>query len=231
MRIIGLAALALAAALAGAPHVSAAELGRSIPPPVTDEKGIVGKTAVATFAGGCFWGVQGVFQHVNGVLSAVSGYAGGEISTADYHKVGTGSTGHAEAVQITYDPSKVTYGKLLQIYFAVAHNPTQFNYQGPDHGPQYRSAIFPENTEQADLAKAYIKQLNEAKAFDAAIVTRIEPDKAFYKAEDYHQDYLTLNPHQPYIVAHDMPKLGELKKYFADLYREKPTLVGVAKAE
>ncbi len=204
----------------------AAEEGREIPPPAVDVPSAPEeKTAMAVFAGGCFWGVQGVFQHTDGVLNAVSGYAGGEKSTARYEKVGSGSTSHAEAVQITYDPSKISYGKLLQIFFSVAHNPTQLNRQGPDTGTQYRSAIFPTNAAQGDVAKAYIAQLNQARVFDRAIVTKIEPDKAFYRAEDYHQDYLTLNPRQAYIAINDLPKLDELKKYFPDLYRAKPVLV------
>ena len=184
----------------------------------------------AVFAGGCFWGVQGVFQHVDGVSSAVSGYAGGEQSTAEYRAVGSGRTGHAESVEVTFDPSKVSYGKLLQVFFSVAHNPTQLNYQGPDHGTQYRSAIFPLSPEQEKVAAAYIGQLDKAKLFDGKIVTTMEGAKAFYPAEDYHQDYLTLHPDQPYIVYNDLPKVENLKRLFPDLYREKPVLVMQAKS-
>jgi peptide-methionine (S)-S-oxide reductase len=166
-----------------------------------------------------------VFQHVKGVTSAVSGYAGGDKKTAQYEVVGTGRTGHAESVRITFDPRQISYGHILQIYFAVAHNPTELNRQGPDVGPQYRSAIFPANAEQAQIAKTYIAQLNQARAFDAAIVTKIEPGKEFYPAEDYHQDFLTLHPNYPYIVYNDLPKLDDLKRIFPELYRANPVLV------
>jgi peptide-methionine (S)-S-oxide reductase len=181
-------------------------------------------------AGGCFWGVQGVFQHTKGVINAVSGYAGGDKVTADYDKVSTGATGHAESVQVTYDPKQISYGKILQIFFSVAHDPTQLNRQGPDIGTQYRSAIFPANPEQARLAKAYIAQLNQARAFDAAIVTKLEPDRPFYSAEEYHQDFMVRNPTYPYIVFHDAPKLSELKRIFPDAYRSDPKLVSTAKS-
>ncbi|RWF73615.1 MAG: peptide-methionine (S)-S-oxide reductase [Mesorhizobium sp.] len=182
-------------------------------------------TAKAIFAGGCFWGVQGVFQHVKGVTSAVSGYAGGDKDTAVYETVGTGRTGHAEAVEITYEPSEVTYGQLLQVYFSVAHNPTQLNYQGPDRGPQYRSTIFAESDAQKKIAESYIAQLDKAKVFPGPIVTTLETGKTFYPAEDYHQDFLTLNPTYPYIVYNDLPKIENLKTLFPDLYSEKPVLV------
>ncbi len=185
-----------------------------------------GGSAVTVFAGGCFWGVQGVFQHVKGVTKAVSGYTGGEASTAFYEMTGSGDTGHAESVQVTYDPSVVTYGELLQIYFSVAHNPTQLNYQGPDQGTQYRSTIFPQTDEQAKAAAAYIAQLDAAKAYPAKIVTTIEPGKTFYPAEQYHQDFLTLNPSYPYIVINDLPKVAALKDLFPTEYQEKPVLVG-----
>jgi len=208
---------------------SSAETARAIPPPVVDSQPS-GDTEVAVLAGGCFWGVQGVFQHVDGVTNAVSGYAGGEKSSARYEMVGTGGTGHAEAVQVTFDPRKISYGRILQIYFSVAHDPTQLNRQGPDAGTQYRSAIFPASAEQARVAKAYIAELNQARAFDAAIVTRIEPDKPFFAAEDYHQDFLTLNPTYTYIVINDLPKIASLKQLFPDVYREKPVLVSEARA-
>ncbi len=222
----GLAALAVAAlglALWRIP-ASAGEEAVAIPPPVVDEPASTG-TETAVFAGGCFWGVQGVFQHVKGVESAVSGYAGGDADTASYEAVGSGSTGHAESVRITYEPAKVSYGQLLQVYFSVAHNPTQLNYQGPDRGRQYRSTIFVQNDAQKKIAEAYIAQLDKAKLFDTMIVTTLEPGKTFYRAEDYHQDFLTLNPTYPYIVYNDLPKIENLKRLFPTLYREKPVLV------
>ena len=195
-----------------------------IPPPALDEKPSPGLEK-AVFAGGCFWGVQGVFQHVKGVTNAVSGYSGGEAATAHYEMTSSGTTGHAESVEVTYDPTKVTYGQLLQVYFSVAHNPTELNYQGPDTGPQYRSTIFPTSEEQAKIAKAYIDQLQAAKVFSNDIVTTLEPGKTFYPAEDYHQDYLTLHPNQPYIVINDLPKVRDLKRLYPERYREEPVLV------
>jgi peptide-methionine (S)-S-oxide reductase len=204
----------------------AAETARSIPAPVLDEPAVAERASeVAVLAGGCFWGVQGVFQHVKGVTSAVSGYTGGAKETAEYEIVSNGESGHAESVRITFDPRQITYGRILQIYFSVAHNPTELNYQGPDVGTQYRSAIFPTSDEQARVAKAYIAQLGEARVFDGAIVTRIEPDRTFYAAEDYHQDYLTLHPTSPYIVVNDLPKVENLKRLFAESYRADPVLV------
>jgi peptide-methionine (S)-S-oxide reductase len=196
-----------------------------IPAPASDLTE-TGATATAVFAGGCFWGVQGVFQHVKGVTMAVSGYSGGAAETATYEQTGSGTTGHAESVQVTYDPSVVSYGDLLQIYFSVAHNPTQLNYQGPDRGTQYRSTIFPMSEQQAETAKAYIAQLDETDLFEGPIATTIEPFKAFYPAEQYHQDFLTLNPTWPYIVMHDLPKIAALKSIFPEAYREEPVLVG-----
>jgi peptide-methionine (S)-S-oxide reductase len=209
---------------------SFAREGRVIPAPVRDETAGNAASEVAVFAGGCFWGVQGVFQHVAGVTGAVSGYAGGDKANAEYERVSTGTTGHAESVRVTYDPSKISYGRLLQIYFSVAHDPTLLNRQGPDHGTQYRSALFPTNAEQAAIAAAYIAQLDQAHVFDAAIVTRIEPDRAFFPAEAYHQDFLTHNPNYPYIVINDLPKVANLKRLFPDLYRPDPVLVAAAGA-
>ncbi|MBV8393138.1 MAG: peptide-methionine (S)-S-oxide reductase MsrA [Alphaproteobacteria bacterium] len=203
---------------------SQAESATAIPAPTLDPPDTA-STATLVVAGGCFWGVQGVFQHVEGVTSAVSGYAGGQKATAEYEVVGRGTTGHAESVRITYDPAKVSLGRLLQVYFSVAHDPTQLNRQGPDHGPQYRSTIFPQNDEQARVAKAYIDQLDAARAFPKKIATTLEPGKPFYPAEDYHQDYLTLHPTQPYIVFNDLPKVAELKRLFPALYRDQPVLV------
>ena len=200
-----------------------------IPAPTTDVKAADG-IQTAVIAGGCFWGVQGVYQHTAGVLNAVSGYSGGSKATANYTMIGTGATGHAEAVEIKYDPKKISYGKILQIFFSVVHDPTQLNRQGPDTGTQYRSAIFTTNDEQKKVAEAYIAQLNAAKVYKKPIVTKIGPLQAFYAAEDYHQDYLTLHPNQPYIAFNDIPKVENLKKIFSENYIEKPTLVNTAKA-
>lgn len=222
-----LAAVALVVSFAS-PSLGA-ESATVIPAPKMDLPATTG-TQTAVIAGGCFWGVQGVFQHTAGVLNAMSGYAGGDKSTAMYEIVGTGTTGHAESVEIKYDPRKISYGKILQIFFSVAHDPTQLNRQGPDVGTQYRSAIFTTNDEQKKVADAYIAQLNAAKVFGRPIVTTVGPLKGFYPAESYHQDYLTLHPRQPYIVYNDLPKIENLKKIFADNYIEKPTLVSTAKA-
>jgi peptide-methionine (S)-S-oxide reductase len=207
---------------------SAFENPRPIPAPVVDEQS-TGPSEVAVFAGGCFWGVQGVFQHVNGVDNAVSGYAGGDGSTAQYETVSTGTTGHAESVSVTFNPKQISYGRLLQIYFSVAHDPTELNRQGPDSGTQYRSAIFPTTPEQARVAKAYIAQLDQAKAFPAPIVTVVGPSKGFFPAEGYHQDYLTLHPDQPYIAFNDLPKVAALKRLYPDAYRIEPKLVSASK--
>jgi peptide-methionine (S)-S-oxide reductase len=206
----------------------AAENAVFIPPPAVDAQTADG-IQTAVIAGGCFWGVQGVFQHTAGVVNAVSGYAGGSKATADYNIVSTGATGHAESVEIKYDPKKISYGKVLQIFFSVAHDPTQLNRQGPDSGTQYRSAIFTANDEQKKVADAYIAQLNAAKVYRKPIVTKVGPLEAFYPAEAYHQDYLTLHPTQPYIAYNDIPKVEALKKIFAENYIEKPTLVSSAK--
>jgi peptide-methionine (S)-S-oxide reductase len=208
---------------------AAADVARPLPPPAVDEPDSSASSEVAVVAGGCFWGVQGVFQHVDGVTNAVSGYAGGAKDTADYHAVSTGSTGHAESVQITFDPRRISYGRILQIYFSVAHDPTQLNRQGPDVGTQYRSAIVPQSAEQARVARAYIAQLDQARAFPGAIVTKIEPGKAFYPAEGYHQNYLVLHPTQPYIAINDVPKVKALKELFPNLYRDAPVLVADAR--
>jgi len=220
----GVIAMALALALGSAAGASAQE-GLTIPAPVVNEAKSTADKETAIFAGGCFWGVQGVFQRVDGVTNAVSGYAGGMADTAVYETVGSGTTGHAESVRVTFDPRKVSYGHLLQIYFSVAHDPTQLNRQGPDMGTQYRSTIFPTTDEQARVAKAYIEQLNTARVYEAAIVTTIEPGKTFYPAEDYHQDFLTNNPEYPYIVYNDLPKIENLKKLFPGDYRAEPVLV------
>ena len=208
---VGTAVLVLLQAC-GAP-LSAAPL----PPPATDAAPSRGPQT-AVFAGGCFWGVEAVFRHTKGVTKAVSGYAGGTKETADYQTVSSGSTRHAEAVQVTYDPAQVSYGELLRIFFSVAHDPTQLNRQGPDHGPQYRSAVFYSNDEQKRVTQAYIAQLAAAKAFPQPIVTEVAALPAFYPAEDYHQDYLAKHPNQPYIVFNDLPKLAALKEQFPARY-------------
>jgi peptide-methionine (S)-S-oxide reductase len=224
-------ALLIAAGVSLAVLRSTAEIARTLPVPAVDEQAGEGAaiSEVAVLAGGCFWGVQGVFQHVDGVTNAVSGYAGGELKTAHYEMVGSGRTGHAESVRVTFDPRKISYGRILQIYFSVAHDPTQLNRQGPDVGTQYRSAIFPADPEQARIAKAYIAQLNQARVFSAAIVTKIEPDREFYAAEDYHQDFLTRHPGHPYIVYNDLPKIEDLKRLFPQTYRADPVLVAAAR--
>lgn len=201
-----------------------AEEGVLLPPPTLDEN-TQARSETAVFAGGCFWGVQGVFQHVKGVKNAVSGYAGGAASTAQYERVSEGDTGHAESVQVTFDPTQVSYGTLLQIYFSVAHNPTELNRQGPDHGTQYRSAIFVQGSEQQRVAQAYIAQLSAAKSFDQPIVTRLESYNGFYPAEEEHQDFLTEHPTYPYIVINDLPKVAQLKQLYPQRYQEKPVLV------
>ena len=208
---------ALAAALSAVIGTTAATPARAASP-------APGK-AHATFAGGCFWCMEGPFDRVPGVLSTTSGYTGGSVKRPSYEQVSSGMTGHAEAVDVVYDPSKVSYGQLLQVFFSVAHDPTQLNRQGPDVGPQYRSTIFAGDAEQARLAQAYIDQLDSAKLFEARIATTIEHGRAFYPAEDYHQDYLTLHPRQPYIAIHDLPKIENLKRLFPDRYRAEPALV------
>jgi peptide-methionine (S)-S-oxide reductase len=221
-----LGALAIAA-FAIAPS-RAAEDAVIIPAPAADVK-VADGIQTAVLAGGCFWGVQGVYQHTGGIINAVSGYAGGTKASANYNMVSSGGTGHAEAVEIKYDPKKISYGKILQIFFSVVHDPTQLNRQGPDSGPQYRSAIFTTSDEQKKVAEAYIAELSAAKVYKKPIVTKIGPLEAFYAAEAYHQDYLTLHPNQPYIAFNDIPKVENLKKIFADNYIEKPTLVSNAK--
>ena len=217
---------ALLMAVALAASRSTAEEARVVPPPVVDEPAGRPAPEVAVVAGGCFWGVQGVFQHVKGVVSAVSGYDGGAKETAHYDMTSRGDTGHAESVRITFDPKTVSYGRILQIYFSVAHDPTELNRQGPDEGTQYRSAIFPMNAEQAQVANAYIAQLNQAHAFRAPVVTTVEENRTFYPAEAYHQDFLVQNPTYPYIVFNDLPKIENLKRLFPEAYRADPVLVG-----
>jgi peptide-methionine (S)-S-oxide reductase len=202
-----------------------AEQAVIIAPPVLDNPKVAGPPQTAVLAGGCFWGVQGVFEHVKGVTKVVSGYAGGDRSTAQYETVSTGTTGHAESVQITFDPAQVSYGQLLQIAFSVVYDPTTLNRQGPDVGTQYRSDIFYADDSQKHIAEAYIAQLDKAHVFPRPIVTRVDPLKGFFPAEAYHQDYLYLNPTAPYIAYNDMPKVENFRHTFPELYSERPVLV------
>ncbi len=208
---------------------SAAETAMAVPPlQLAEAKPTAATSEKVVLAGGCFWGVQGVFQHVKGVTNVISGYAGGKKETAQYELVSSGDTGHAESVEITFDPRVISYGTILQIYFSVAHDPTQLNRQGPDRGTQYRSAIFVANDTQKRIAEAYIAQLGKAGVFQRPIVTHLEPLDAFYPAEPYHQDYATLHPNNPYIAYNDLPKIENLSRLFPNLYRPKPKLVADA---
>ncbi len=225
-RILASPLLVCAAALcflSAACNTATAKAASSIiPSPAVDEPLAQAKSQqTVVFSGGCFWGVQAVFQRVKGVTSATSGYSGGVASTAHYEVVSTGSTGHAESVEVTYDPSQITYGQLLRVFFSVAHDPTQLNHQGPDSGTQYRSAIFYTTPEQQRITQAYIEQLNQAKAFSRRIVTQVTSLRGFYPAEDYHQDYLDSHTSEPYIVFNDLPKLASLREQFPELYKEK----------
>ena len=225
-----LTSMVLAAALLGLVWQAAvvgarAESAAVVPAATLDNPRTAGSMQTAVISGGCFWGVQGVFQHVKGVRRVISGYAGGEKSTAEYETVSSGTTGHAESVQITFDPAEISYGQLLQIAFSVAFDPTELNRQGPDSGTQYRSEFFYADEAQKHVAEAYIAQLNEAHVFARPIVTRVDPLRGFYPAEGYHQDYLYLHPSQPYIAINDLPKVNNLKRLFPALYLEQPTLV------
>jgi peptide-methionine (S)-S-oxide reductase len=220
---LGAASLFLAATLSGN-----AETATSLPAPAMQEPASTAASEKVVLAGGCFWGVQGVFQHLKGVTRAVSGYTGGTKANPSYEQVSTGTTGHAESVEVVFDPKVVSFGKILQIYFSVAHNPTELNRQGPDSGTQYRSEIFYSTEAQKAVAAGYIAQLDGAHAFGAPIVTKVEPMGAFYPAEGYHQNYATLHPDQPYIAYNDLPKIENLRAAFPSLYREKPELVAVA---
>lgn len=206
------------------PYLIAAEAPTVIAAPLQDNPKASSALQTTVFAGGCFWGVQGVFEHVKGVRKVVAGYAGGDKAEANYKAVSSGTTGHAEAVQITFDPAVVSYGELLHIFFSVAHDPTQLNRQGPDTGTQYRSAIFYTDNAQKNIAQAYISQLNKSKVFYRDIVTRVDSFKAFYAAEDYHQDFLIYNPNHPYIVFNDLPKIENLKRIFPNKYSVKPVM-------
>jgi peptide-methionine (S)-S-oxide reductase len=218
---IVLSAVASIAVFAGGvPHgLSSSKAAQTIPDPVASLPIHSAGQQTAVLAGGCFWGMEGVFEHLKGVSNVVSGYAGGIARDAKYERVGTGQTGHAEAVQITYDPSQITYGQLLKVYFAVAHNPTQIDRQEPDSGTQYRSAIFFSNASQKQVAQSYIAQLNAAHVFKEAIATQLSPLTQFYAAEDYHQNFIARNPSYPYVVVHDLPKIKQLQKQFPSLYK------------
>lgn len=226
--VLGVVVIALLFMLHLVPSATA-DKARSIPGPSKEVLAVDAGNALAhdsiVFAGGCFWGVQAVFQHTKGVLNAVSGYAGGTSSTADYEAVSSGSTGHAESVLVTFDPKQITYGQLLTIYFSVAHNPTQINRQYPDVGTQYRSAIFYHDEGQKLVAQRYIAQLDSAKAFDQKIATKVDALDKFYPAEHYHQNYATLHPDSAYIAHFDLPKISNLKVMFPEQYREEPVLV------
>jgi len=229
-RTFGTAILFASALGAFAPSSAQAESAVKIPAPAAEAADQTQGLETAVIAGGCFWGIQAVYQHVKGVANAVSGYAGGTQKDAQYETVSSGRTGHAESVKVTFDPKVVSYGKILQVYFSVAHNPTELNRQGPDSGPQYRSEIFPQSEAQAKTARDYIAQLEAAHVFKQPIVTKTGTMKqAFYPAEGYHQDYALNHPMQPYIFINDAPKVEHLKATFPELYRDKP--VTVAEAE
>jgi peptide-methionine (S)-S-oxide reductase len=221
-------ALCVAIGVGVSVQLNAAEDAVIIPPPAIDTPKSQGPTQTAVFAGGCFWGVQGVFQHVRGVKNAVSGYSGGSKLTAHYGLVSMGATGHAEAVQVTFDPNEVTYGQLLQVFFSVIHDPTQLNRQGPDQGTQYRSAIFYADENQRKIARAYIDQLDKARKYSSAIVTKLDSLEGFYPAESEHQDFLVRNPRHPYIAYNDLPKVTNFRAIFPALFSAQPVLVGTA---
>jgi peptide-methionine (S)-S-oxide reductase len=224
MRVAVLIGAALSGVILWHSPLFGAEAPVIIAPPAVDNPKAAGPAQTAVLAGGCFWGVQGVFEHVRGVKKVVAGYAGGERSTAQYETVGAGGTGHAESVKITFDPAAISYGQILQIAFSVVHDPTQLNRQGPDVGTQYRSAIFYVDDTQKHIAQAYISQLDQAHAFARPIATHVDPLRGFYDAENYHQDYLIHNPTQPYIAMYDLPKIENFKRTFPELYSGSPVL-------
>jgi peptide-methionine (S)-S-oxide reductase len=224
--LMPLLAFAASAALIGAATLSVwAQTPVTAPPPHVAPPATTATSETIVLAGGCFWGVQAVFQHVEGVERAVSGYAGGTVAHPSYRQVSTGTTGHAESVEVTFDPRKVGLGQILQIYFSVAHDPTEVDRQGPDEGTQYRSEIFVDDAAEAKFARDYIAELDAAKVFGAPIATKVETLAAFYPAEAYHQNYATLHPGEPYIAFNDIPKVEALKRLFPERYRDKPTLV------
>jgi peptide-methionine (S)-S-oxide reductase len=221
-----LAALAVVAGFAWAALGAGVESPRTLPAPALDDASRGGSLETAVLAGGCFWGMQGVFEHVRGVRQVLAGYSGGPGSKAQYEDVGTGLTGHAESVQITFDPRELTFGQLLRIYFSVAHDPTELNRQGPDVGSQYRSVIFYSDELQRRIAESYIGQLGQSHSFAQPIVTQVDALKGFYPAEGYHQDFYLKNPQYPYIVFNDLPKIRNLQRLFPDYYRDTPVRVG-----
>jgi peptide-methionine (S)-S-oxide reductase len=224
---VGLGALLVAAFGSGQFLTArAADLDQRLPLPAVSEPASTASSETVVFAGGCFWGVQGVFEHVKGVTRAVSGYAGGHVANPDYEQVSSGDTGHAESVRVTFDPAQVSYGTLLRIFFSVALDPTQKDRQGPDTGTQYRSELFVSGPEQERVAKAYVAQLEAAHVFSRPIATRIDPAGPFYPAEAYHQDYLDLHPDQPYIAINDIPKVQALQALFPDRWQPTPVRVG-----
>jgi peptide-methionine (S)-S-oxide reductase len=227
--LLGLAAAAVLAGVWGAIG-RADETAAVVPAPAVDQPLAAGELQTAVLAGGCFWGMQGVFEHVKGVRQVLAGYSGGEQATAVYEVVSTGETGHAESIQIQFDPAEISYGEILRIFFSVAHDPTELNRQGPDEGTQYRSAIFYADAAQQRIAEAYIAQLDGAHIFGSPIATRLDPLKGFFPAEAYHQDFLIHNPTYPYIVFNDLPKIADLKRLFPEVYREQPVMVGGAPA-
>jgi peptide-methionine (S)-S-oxide reductase len=224
-----LAIVALCLSAWFAASLALAESSLVVPPPAVDNPKVAGPIQTAVLAGGCFWGMQGVFEHVHGVRRVLSGYAGGDKSTANYETVSTGRTGHAESIEISFDPQQVSYGELLRIYFSVAHDPTELNFQGPDTGPQYRSSIFYIDATQKNIAQSYIAQLTQARVFKRAIVTRVDPLPGFYPAESYHQDYLIHNPGEPYIVYNDLPKIRALQALFPGVFQSTPVKVSDTK--
>jgi peptide-methionine (S)-S-oxide reductase len=215
------ASLASAAAMFFLGAIGAAGAGADIPNPPMDTSAMMKGTQKAVLAGGCFWGMEGVFERLKGVVDVTSGYSGGDKESAHYEMVGSGTTGHAESIQIHYDPAQISYGTLLKVFFTVAHDPTELNFQGPDYGTQYRSVIFYANDGQKQIAESYIRTLDQAKVFSGAIVTQVVPLKAFYAAEDYHQHFLDRNPGYPYIMFYDLPKIATLKKTFPQLVADK----------
>lgn len=223
--IAGVLVLGFAAVFSSAGRgLHAAEKPIAVPVPALDNPLAAGALQTAVLAGGCFWGTQGVFEHVIGVHKVLAGYAGGSKSTAHYDTVSTGTTGHAESIEVQFDPAKISYGEILRVFFSVAHDPTQLNRQGPDAGTQYRSSIFFADPTQQKIARAYIAQLQQAHVFSRPIVTRVDPLHGFYPAEAYHQDYLFHNPHAPYIVYNDLPKIESLKRELPDMFRDRPVL-------
>jgi peptide-methionine (S)-S-oxide reductase len=220
VRLVAVSVAVVAIVVALGLRSSSSSRAAAFPDPILRDSSLTSGVQIAVFAGGCFWGVEAVFEHMKGVRDAVSGYAGGTKSTADYGSVSSGATAHAEAVRVTFDPAVVSYAQLLKVFFSVVHDPTQLNRQGPDIGPQYRSAIFYGDADQERVARAYVKQLTDARTFERPIVTQLVPLDEFFVAEDYHQDYAAKHPNEPYIVFHDRPKVARLEAEFPELFRK-----------